>query len=105
MKDPAFGRTAITAIPVIWCVFAILFFVTRKYLDWPGTELIRPYVYLALGASALPPILLVLDVVASRGGVIGTKWFKIDFSKAVLDQPDVRRESFALPDNIVSPAR
>jgi hypothetical protein len=91
---------AIIAVPAIWASLSILFFATRTYLQWPVSGYETPLLFFSIGLSAFPVIMLLVDFVAAKGGVIGTKWVNVDFSKTVVESGSAKRESFALTDNI-----
>lgn len=91
---------ALAAVPAIWATCAGAFFLMRTYLAWPGTESASALIYFSMAISVVPLLLLLLDFIAARGGVIGNKWLNVDFSKAIADAGIVSRESFPLPDNI-----
>src|SRR6266545_2509888 len=93
---------ALVAIPAIWVLCAGTFFLTAAYLNWPAPGSEVPLLYFSLAASAIPLFLLLLDFIATRGGVIGNKWLNVDFSKAVAEGGVTSRDSFALPDNILA---
>ena len=90
---------ALAAVPATWAGCAIAFFLMRTYLAWPGTESALTLTYYAMAVSAVPLLLLLIDFVAARGGVIGSKLLNVDFSKAIAE---AGTESFALPDNILA---
>jgi hypothetical protein len=91
---------ALAAIPVIVCLFVLLFSLTQRYLDWPGTDFRKELMLLAFLVSFLPMVLILLDFFSNRGAVIDVQGFKIDFGRINLDQSDIKRQSFGLPDNI-----
>lgn len=93
---------AIGASIGIWLVFVAIRALTRNYLDWPDGDSDRIFIYFVLAVSAVPPLLLLLEFVASRGGTIGSKWVTIDFREAVLEHAGVRQESVRLPDNVIA---
>ena len=93
---------ALVAIPAIWVACAGLFFATRTYLDWPSPASETALLYSSLAVSVIPLILILVDFIAARGGVIGSKWLNIDFSKAIAEGGLASRDSFALPDNILA---
>jgi hypothetical protein len=91
---------ALAAIPVIVCLFVLLFSLTQRYLDWPGTDFRKELMLLAFLVSFLPMVLILLDFFSNRGAIIDVQGFKIDFGRINLDQSDIKRQSFGLPDNI-----
>jgi hypothetical protein len=97
---PYSNLAAIAVLPVILVLFALIQFVARTYLNWPDATSERVLLYVAVGLSVIPIMLAMLDYVAIRRGTIGSKWFMIDFSRTVLEQPDVKRETFGLVDNM-----
>jgi hypothetical protein len=92
----------LAAVPAIWILFAGVFYATGTYLHWPAPGSEGPLIYFTLAASAIPPVLLLLDFVAARGGAIGNKWLKVDFSKAIAEIDVQSRDSFRLSDNILA---
>lgn len=93
---------ALVAAPVIWVICAILFHLMRTNLDWPSPGSEVPFLYFSLALGAVPLVFIVLEFIVSRGGVIGTKWLNVDFSKAIAEGGLASGDSFALPDNILA---
>jgi hypothetical protein len=93
---------ALVAVPAIWAVCAGTFYFTSLYLGWPGHDLGVALTYFSLGISVVPLLLLLLDFIAARGGVVGNKWLTVDFSKAIAEGGIASRDTFALPDNILA---
>jgi hypothetical protein len=93
---------SIIAVPLIWAALSLLFYLTRTHLQWPVAGLETPLIFFSIGLSAFPVIMLLVDFVAAKGGVIGSKWVNVDFSKTVVEGGGAKRESFAITDNILS---
>ena len=93
---------ALVAVPAIWAICAGTFYLTSLYLGWPGHDSAAALTYFSLGISVMPLLLLLLDFVAARGGVVGNKWLTVDFSKAIAEGGIASRDTFALPDNILA---
>lgn len=97
---PYSKAAAIAAIPIIWVLFAIVFSLTKKYSNWPDAESRTVIIYITVLISLIPLALLLLDYFRRHGAVIDVKGVKIDFSRVDLSKPEVRRESFGIPENI-----
>lgn len=95
---------AVLAVPVILLALGLLSLVARTYLGWPVDTSDRLVLLVFVILSVIPLGLVLLDFMASKGAVVGNDWFKIDFSKAVVETGSARRETSSLPDNILSAA-
>jgi hypothetical protein len=93
---------SIVAAVVIWLSMTVLFFASRTYLQWPPAESETPLIFFSIGLSVIPIVMVLLDYVAARGGVIGSKWVKLDFSRTVAESGAARREQVELTDNILT---
>jgi len=93
---------ALGAMPVIWILSAVVFYLTANFLRWPAAGGEATLLYFSLAASAIPTVLLLLDFVAMRGGKIGSKWLNVDFGKAIIEGGLQSRNSLALSDNILA---
>lgn len=95
----SFSKTAaILAIPIVWILFAILFFLTQKYSNWPGSESRELVMIVVIVVSFTPLALVLLDFAAKRRAVLDIKGVKLDFS-----QTDITIDITGLPDNIGDP--
>src|SRR5262249_42962599 len=86
----------------IWIAFVIMRSLTRRFLEWPAAGTENAFMYFVMAVSAAPLVLLLLEFIATRAGVVRSTWLTIDFSKAVLEEAGVRKESFGFTDNIVA---
>lgn len=88
---------------IIAIIIAIVFFVIsgilRSTVGWPPDESSNTILVGILLLSLLPVLLAILDVIVSRGGSIGFKDFKIDFSKV----QQLGFSGFTVPPNIGVP--
>jgi hypothetical protein len=93
---------ALGAMPAIWILAAVVFYLTTAFLKWPTPGAEAPLLYVSLAASAIPTVLLLFDFIAMRGGSIGSKWLSVDFGKAIAEGRIQSRNSLALSDNILA---
>ncbi|MCI0392740.1 MAG: hypothetical protein MOB07_28750 [Acidobacteria bacterium] len=93
-------RGALLAAVIIWLVLALIFVATRAYLGWPTNDSLKLAALIVISLGLIPLALRLIDFAASRRAVVDIKGFKIDFSRVDLDQPEVRRETAGIPDNI-----
>jgi hypothetical protein len=101
---PYSPASAFLAVPLIWTLAAVLFYCTNHFLQWPESGAERPLLFISIGLSITPLILMLVDFVAARRGKIGNKWLAVDFSKTVVESGQASLQAFSLPDNILSEA-
>lgn len=93
---------ALAAIPVIWLLASGMFYLSSALLKWPAPGNESALLYFSLAACAIPPLLLMLDFLASRGVKIDSKWLSVDFSKTISEGRLESRRSIGLQDNILA---
>ncbi|HME38792.1 MAG TPA: hypothetical protein VKG63_07500 [Steroidobacteraceae bacterium] len=93
---------ALGAMPAIWILSALVFYLTAHFLSWPAAGAEATLLYFSLAASAIPTALMLLDFIAMRGGKIGSKWLNVDFGKTITEGGLQSRNSLALSDNILA---
>jgi hypothetical protein len=77
-------RAAIVAVFVLWAALGLLAWLLNSLLGWPSQSSENHVFYVATLIGLLPLALVVLDVVARRGGAVDFRGFKIDFSASVV---------------------
>lgn len=93
-------RGALLAVVVIWLAVTLIFLATRTYIGWPDDQSIKLAALITLALGLVPLAFRLLDFAASRRALLGIGSVKIDFSGVDLDQPEVRKETPGIPDNI-----
>lgn len=93
-------RAALLAAAFIWFAIVLIFAATRTYLGWPDDISLKLAALIVIALGLIPLAFRLLDFPASRCAVLDIKGVKIDFSRVDLDQPEVRRETPGIPDNI-----
>ncbi len=93
-------RGALITAAIIWLAMVLIFVATGTYLGWPDDKSLKMAALIVIGLGLIPLVLRLLDFAASRRAVVDIKGIKIDFSRVDLDQPQVRRETPGIPDNI-----
>lgn len=88
-------------LTILWAIIIligllILFGVMRSTMGWPSDSSTNMILIGILLLSLLPILLSILDVIIDRGGIIGYKDFKIDFSKV----QQSAESHFLIPANI-----
>jgi hypothetical protein len=95
---PYGNKAAVLAVSFIWLGVALILFLTKMYLGWPDAESAKIAIPLAFAIGLLPLLLLILDYLAVRRGVLDVKGIKIDFS-----QTEITGAVVELPANIGQP--
>lgn len=93
-------RSALLSAFIIWVLSAIVFMVSSTYMGWPDVESAKLATLTVVALGLLPIALLLLDFAATRRVAVDIKGVKIDFSQFDLEQPEVKRETPGIPDNI-----
>jgi hypothetical protein len=86
---------AILAVPLLLLALLVGSSVLRQVTSWPPAQLDQLVFLAILGISVLPVILMLVDLLAERGGRIGFRGLTLDFSSAVAAPP-----GYAVPHNI-----
>lgn len=89
-------KNSIVSAIVTLIALLIIFGILRSTISWPSDASTNTTLLGILLLSLLPILLSILDTVIDRGGTIGYKDFKIDFSKAQKSE----LEAFKIPVNI-----
>jgi hypothetical protein len=99
---PYKNQLAFLAVPVTWVFFVLVFVAGVRMGAWKG-ELGGTMVIVVAALSALPLLLVVLDMFAMSGAVVDIKGVKLDFSKIQQGRPDSSEFNFQLPENVGIP--
>jgi hypothetical protein len=93
-------RGALIAALAAWLIVTLILAITSNYLGWPNEKSIKLAALIVIALGLLPIGLRLLDFIATQRAVVDIKGVKIDFSRVDLDQPQIRRETPGIPDNI-----